>query len=156
MNMVEFILEPVEAPTIAYEDVIRILQSKDIASDEIHRFEHLLENGSIFFDGKSHVPKYAFASLLRSGNTLLRKILENVTGIVTGSAFTAIASCHIALINQGLKGEAYTNDHTWFIKTHHPYNTPLDLPFKASKVICCVRNPYDCIASHLQFCLTFT
>jgi hypothetical protein len=39
----------------------------------------------MFLDGKVDVPQICFASLMRSGNTFYRKLIESITGLVSGS-----------------------------------------------------------------------
>ena len=69
------------APTFNYNDWINLLYNKK----ESDSFEKLVEHSSIFFDGKVPTPKYHISSYQRSGNSMVRKLLENITGICTGS-----------------------------------------------------------------------
>lgn len=45
----------------------------------------------------------------------------------------------------GFAGEAYSDDHIWFIKTHYPLGR--EVFFTANKAVVCVRNPCDVIPS---------
>jgi hypothetical protein len=47
-----------------------------------------------YLDGKSKPTQIYFASLMRSGNSLLRRIVERVSGIITGANFpTLLPGC---------------------------------------------------------------
>ena len=90
-----------------------------------------------------------YASYPRSGNTFLRKYLENVTGIATGSDMCL--EFNVDMQQQYFKAEEITDASVWVKKSHDPkYDTGTVL-HKCHKVICCVRNPYDCIASFMHF-----
>jgi hypothetical protein len=52
---------------------------------------------------------------------------------------------------QGFKGEHIVDERAWIIKAHHPGNMPMNLTFTSNKVICCVRNPLDCLVSYACF-----
>ncbi len=63
--------------------------------------------------------RVAFASYPRTGNSFLRKILENITGVFTGSDMPLFKS--MMLQQQGLLGEQiYGDDSVWITKTHFP------------------------------------
>lgn len=73
-----------KAKTINLDTILDILRSKD---------EKLLEENSWIFDGE---PRYldgkwesdcriSYITFPRVGNTMMRKMFENITGIVTGS-----------------------------------------------------------------------
>jgi hypothetical protein len=79
-------IDVVTAPTLNYDHLISMLLGKDTQSDEIAGFEQLVqENGSMYFDKKCEVPPIAFASLMRSGNTFYRRLIEEISGVATGS-----------------------------------------------------------------------
>ncbi|MFS8160581.1 MAG: hypothetical protein ACMG6E_10335 [Candidatus Roizmanbacteria bacterium] len=69
-------------------------------------FEKLIhENGPLMLDETGEVPQVFFASVMRSGNTLSRKLMEGVSGISTGSNYNIIPSVNFALTVQGFKAE---------------------------------------------------
>lgn len=106
----------------------------------------------MFFDGQTLDCKVAYTSYSRSGNTFLRKLLEKTSGIWTGSDGDLNYHLHDNLQFNGFTGEAINDDHTWFVKTHYPLC--LEAAFKANKVICCVRNPFDVATSMFHFWAT--
>ena len=62
--------------------------------------------------------KVGLASFPRSGNSFIRKFLEQITGITTGNEMTFGDP---AYQNVGLIGEGHAaNDRVWITKTHHP------------------------------------
>ena len=90
--------------------------------------------------------KVAFVSFPRSGTSFLRKVIENVSGAVTG----ATVSLHTATSLQimGLKGEGIADDTTWITKAHHPLFMQKSLTFTSYKTFVCVRNPLDVFPSY--------
>ena len=102
---------------------------------------------------ESHVPQIALASYPRSGNSLLRHLLEELTGVYTGCDTRPDRSLSLQLQACGLAGEGVVDDRVQFIKTHYPERHGWK-PFKASKVILIVRNPWDAMDSYFNMMLT--
>ena len=73
-----------DTPTVNLKQLKEILLSKDLSRD---RELDWIANGEIrFLDGEDiGGDKVSFQSFPRSGNTMLRKFLEVVTGVHTGS-----------------------------------------------------------------------
>ena len=68
-------------------------------SDEIKTFEYLADNNHpLYLDESVKVPKIAFASLMRSGNTFFRRLAESVTGVATGSNITIGSSVSLSFV----------------------------------------------------------
>ena len=107
-----------------------------------------------FFEKKPHNNLIAYTSYSRSGNTFFRRYLEQVGGIFTGSDGDLNYALHFSLQFNGFSGEAMVDSRTWFVKTHYPLG--VETPFKAKKVICCVRNPLDVVTSMFNFWSTQT
>jgi hypothetical protein len=104
------------------------------------------------------------ASYPRSGNTLVRQWLENVTGFVTGSDTRSDRPLSIALAEQhGLVGEGIVpnnNNNTNnfgppICKTHWPERMGCTA-YHASRVILLVRNPWDALDSYWHLNATNT
>ena len=91
----------------------------------------------------------AYASYIRCGNSFLRKYLENITGIATGSDMS-IEFC-VDLQMQQFKGEEITDSSVWIKKTHDPKWNDGNKTHKCNKVLCVARNPYDTITSVMHF-----
>ncbi|GKY93330.1 hypothetical protein MPSEU_000300600 [Mayamaea pseudoterrestris] len=92
----------------------------------------------------------ALASYPRSGNSLMRNLFERTTLRVTGSDMRG------GLTKHDLVGEAAVGANmVQFVKTHFPERrgTP---PFRASRVVLLVRNPYDAIESFFNLMMTNT
>ena len=98
-----------------------------------------------FLDGEKLPTKIAFCTFPRSGNSFLRKLLEQTTGISTGATIQLHTSTSLQIM--GLKGEKIIDDRVWIVKAHHPSLMPMVLEFASDKVVCCVRNPLDVILS---------
>jgi len=73
----------------------------------------------------------AYSSYPRSGNTFLRKYLENITGIATGSDQLMKFCLTVQLQFQGFKGEGIVKDRCWINKSHFPFRTPMDSEYEA-------------------------
>jgi|LauGreDrversion4_2_1035121.scaffolds.fasta_scaffold1501881_1 hypothetical protein len=86
---------------------------------------------------------------MRSGNTLMRKYLESITGIATGSIYPNFYTMNFSLLAAGFKGETHLDDSVWVFKAHHPFLFSQVSNPKVSKAIVCVRNPYDVIVSFM-------
>jgi len=70
------------APTLNFRNLTEMLKSKDIALFEQAQW---MWNGDFkFLDGEPLPSKIAFNTFPRSGNSFLRRLLEQVTGICTG------------------------------------------------------------------------
>ena len=123
------------------------------------------------------------ASYPRSGNTLLRTLLERITSFVSGSdtrpdrtLSRSLALDH-DLVGEGLVGGNSNQSNTkpgsmssvhmqnlhqgvydppvYIVKTHFPERKGWK-PVKGSKVLLLVRNPYDAIDSYWNLCCTNT
>ena len=98
-----------------------------------------------------------YSSFPRSGNSFLRKYFENITGVVTGSEMSLEFNVDLQLMN--FKGEEITDESVWIKKSHDPKFISIHDPefissvktHKCNKIIVCVRNPYDVIASLMNF-----
>ena len=132
------------ARTINHANLLNMLKSKD---EQLFKDNAWIFDGEFkFCDGEKLASKISFSTYPRSGNSFLRKYLEQMTGITTG----ATVSLHTAtsLQVQGLMGEYIVDDRTWIIKAHHPMYLPGALTFNSDKIVCCVRNPLDVFQSY--------
>jgi hypothetical protein len=97
----------------------------------------------------------ALVSYPRSGNSLMRSLLEKITGIYTGCDTRPDRSLSQQLLQMGMKGESVVDEKVWFIKTHYPERSGWK-PFQVKKAIVVVRNPWDAIDSYFNMTLTNT
>jgi hypothetical protein len=140
-------------------DLLTMLKSKD---ENVFKASGWLWEGTDFkfLDGQPIEPNHInFSSFPRSGNSFLRRFIEQISGLSTGSAW-GIHSGTILQVS-GFAGEAYTSDHVWVVKTMHPMIMPQGLvkgtvPYNANKSIVCVRNPLDVFPSFTGRILTLT
>jgi hypothetical protein len=82
----------------------------------------------------------------RCGNTLIRKQLEQITLVHTGSDCDLKRPLNRQLKEMGLAGEGTLDDSVWLVKSHYPERIGATT-FDAHKVVIIVRNPLDCIFS---------
>ncbi|TMW66065.1 hypothetical protein Poli38472_003830 [Pythium oligandrum] len=95
----------------------------------------------------------AIVSYPRSGNSLMRGLLEKVTGVYTGCDTRPDRTLSQQLQEFGMKGEGIVDDSVWFVKTHFPERVGWK-SFNIQKAILVVRNPWDAIDSYFNMTLT--
>ncbi|KAG6586517.1 fbox domain containing protein [Phytophthora cinnamomi] len=99
--------------------------------------------------------RVAIVSYPRCGNSLMRGLLEKVTGVYTGCDTRPDRSLSKELQQYGMKGEGVVDESVWFVKTHFPERVGYrDFPVR--KAILVVRNPWDAIDSYFNMTLTNT
>jgi hypothetical protein len=100
-------------------------------------------------DSKEHIFLKGITLLVsypRSGNTMLRSLLERATGLVTGSDTRPDRTLSLALAERhGLVGEGICSN-VVFCKTHWPERIGCQF-YKGNRAIMLVRNPFDAIDS---------
>ena len=127
-------------------------------SDSQHNWPAALPASSGRYGGQV-VPTHTFLiSFPRSGNTMLRKLLEDNTGVLTGSVYS-----DVRLFRAGLRGEMQRTD--VLLLKHHFFHmrdrrVTLDNTVHANashgqyaveRFLYIVRNPIDALVSYFQF-----
>jgi hypothetical protein len=132
--------------TFPYPPSLELLRFLDRASKSDDNLEFLKNNGVTLL-----------VSYPRSGNTLLRTLLERITCIVTGSDTRPDRTLSKALAEaHNLVGEGITQQtKTCFVKTHWPERTGCRI-FEGHRVILIIRNPFDAIDSYWNLNVTNT
>ncbi|CAH0519221.1 unnamed protein product [Peronospora belbahrii] len=103
--------------------------------------------------GERNGERVAIVSYPRCGNSLMRGLLEKVTGVYTGCDTRPDRSLSKELHQYGMKGEGIVDDSVWFVKTHFPERIGYK-EFSVKKAILVVRNPWDAIDSYFNMILT--
>ena len=148
-----------ESVTVDFGELLETLLSSD---------EGLLEKNSWMFHDKKHVKFLkdstmaqsgktvsntgsivSYISYPRCGNSFLRKYLQDITGIATGSDMS-LEFC-VDLQMGDFCGEEITDDSVWIRKTHDPKWNLGNKTNICNLGIVCVRNPFDTIASIMNF-----
>ena len=97
--------------------------------------------------------KIGLTSIMRSGNAFLRRKIEHVSGIATGSARCIHVASGLQIL--GSKGETHYDDKVWISRSHHPTAMPgSDIPNEVNKTLVIVRNPLDFIVSCANLAVT--
>ena len=97
-----------------------------------------------------------YATYPRSGNSLMRKYFENLTGIATGSDMVMKHSPNVALQFCGFKGEGLMDSRAWIKKSHYPMKFHFMKGFESEIAVICTRNPRDISPSLFYLCFTVT
>jgi hypothetical protein len=134
------------------DNITDMLKSKDASLYEKNKW--VFDGEYRFLDESPLTTKIAFCTFPRSGNSLMRRLLENATGIATGSAGTLATGTFLQL--NGLKGQQVYDNRVWITKAHHPCLQPGVGTFMSDKVLCVVRNPLDVIPSFAQLANTMS
>lgn len=152
-------LRAVTARKVDFDLLYRILSSSD---------EQMLKDHAWIFEDCQTYPKFlasadqsesgksvtstgnhvAYVTFPRVGNTFMRKIFQNVTGLFTGADMPLEVGVHFTL--KGM-AEEITDDTVWMKKSHFPMLMPTTVVHKSNKAIVCVRNPYDAFVSMMHF-----
>ena len=104
---------------------------------------HVVNNGRI-----------VLFSYPKSGNSLIRTLLEERSNIYTGSDNRPNRPLALNLLQMGgFYGEGIADDSVWIVKSHYPERVGY-LPIDTSVVVMIVRNPYDAISSYFQMGMT--
>ncbi len=98
----------------------------------------------------------ALVSYPRSGSSLLRRMLERITGEVSGSDSRPDRALIQMLTEMGFQGEGVVDGNAvCVVKSHFPERLGWK-PFTAHRVVLLVRNPLDAIDSYFNMILTQT
>ena len=97
--------------------------------------------------------RVVYATYPRSGNSLMRKYFENVTGTASGSDMVVKHSANVALQFCGFKAEGITDERTWINKTHFPLVLPFQWQWSSDIAVVCTRYQLDADPSffYLQY-----
>ena len=144
-----------ECRTVDFGELTSILLSDDPGLLEKNKwiFEDLSD--AKFLDVKAEKTventgnMVSYSSYPRMGNSFLRKYLQNITGIATGSDMNLMFNVDLQMAD--FKGEEITDASVWIKKSHDPKWNKGNKRHKAHKVVCCVRNPYDVAVSIMHF-----
>lgn len=97
-----------------------------------------------------------YATYPRSGNSLMRKYFETVTGIATGSDMVMKHGPNVALQHCGFKGEGLMDERAWIKKSHYPIRFHFMNGFESEIAVICTRNPLDISPSFFYLTYSWT
>ena len=103
--------------------------------------------------GADDMERVVLASYPRSGNSMARRLLEEMTGIFTGSDTRPKRAMAEMLRDYGLAGESVTNRSVWAIKSHFPERYGWR-KFRVQRAILLVRHPINAIDSYFNMQLS--
>lgn len=108
-----------------------------------------------FLSKLSNHEKVALISYPRSGNSFMRKLIEQQFNIVTGSDSRPNRTLAAHLLQYGYQGEAITDNSVWVVKSHYPERLGY-IRFPVQRMVLVVRNPFDAIESYFHMGMTNT
>ena len=138
-----------DTPTVNFAWLKEYLLSKDLSRmDEMDwvdrdEFRQLDQQVDTSLTGD----RISFQSFARSGNTLLRRFLEQITGVYTGSDMDIRFTYQLLTVSVGGEGHTNSDNRVWISKTHYPVQTPGTSSFITQRNIIVVRNPIDVFPS---------
>ena len=139
---------------IHMDHLLALLRSKDLDRYQSQK-ELFFGNQARYTTGNSQEQmQVVYATYPRSGNSLMRKIFENVTGTATGSDQVLKHSSNVALQFCGFKAEGLTDERMWINKTHFPFVLPFQWDWESDIAVVCTRYQLDADPSF--FYLTYT
>ncbi len=137
-----------ETPTINLAWLKELLLSKDLSRNS--ELEWVSNNSLKYLDGADlQGESVAMQSFPRSGNSFLRRVLELITGVYTGSDLNINLTMQRMFSNcLGEETVPEDNNLVWIAKTHWPMESPLGAKrWTANKCISLSRNPIDMLPS---------
>ena len=138
-----------ETPRVNFLNLKDILLSTDLERNA--ELEWANAKNLRFLDGadmQALGQTVCFQSLPRTGNSFLRRIVEIVTGVYTGSDMMINLTLQMVSGNLGGEETVANSNLPWITKTHWPLESPFGAtPFSAQKTFCVVRNPVDVMPS---------
>jgi len=141
-----------DAATVNFDALKSVLLSKDLK-----RVSELAWTAKAlrFLDGKVDLTgnRICLASFPRTGTVMLRKYMESISGIHTGSDMSLIITNGVQMM--GMAGENHVPDDgtVWVTKSHWPSPPPpmTQRDFTMDRAIVLVRNPIDVMSSMFLF-----
>ena len=110
--------------TLNLDELLDFFRSTDLSRYEKEKAKFFGPSARYTTGNAVEQMKVLFATYPRSGNSMMRKYFENISGLVTGTDNDVNHPPVIALQFSGLKGEGIKDSSTWINKTHFPFVFP--------------------------------
>lgn len=137
---------------INLKDLRTLLQGRDFEAYQVYKDRILQDGLPRLLDGADlEHQKVALLADQGTGATLLRRYLELVTGIATGSDAAAGSAQPLSVM--GMIGEHIVDERVWISRTTYPIRAGQHEQFHdfdSNKLLVLVRNPVDVILSKLH------
>ena len=114
-----------ETPTVNLAQLKELLLSKNLSRNS--ELDWVSAENLRFLDGTDITgQQIALESIVRSGNSFLRRIIELITGVYTGSDMNSNVTLHF-MCGWNMPGEETVaqDNLCWVTKTHWPMESPL-------------------------------
>ena len=110
-------------PVLNFKYIKELLLSTDLSRNA--ELDWMKDGSLRFLDGEDiRGNQVAFASFARSGNTFLRRFLEQITGIYTGSDMRVEFTKNVQFMGLDGEGAGLDDNLVWITKTHYPMESP--------------------------------
>jgi hypothetical protein len=141
------------AETLNARDHVALLLSKDELLLEKHK--DLFDGNARLLDGAPLDVRLSLTGYVRSGTNFSRRVIEQITGLATGSTNSMLYGTMTQLLV--CKADGICDDRVWFKKSHSPIGLPgtNSEPFECDKLLIIVRNPLDVFFSIFCYRNTF-
>ena len=136
------------------DDLLALFRSKDLAKYEREKDTFFGPSGRYTTENAQEQMSVLYTTYPRSGNSMMRKYFENITGVATGSDMNLKHAPNVALQYTVSKAEGQMGDQTWFKKSHFPMTLPFQPKTEHDITLICSRYELDCEVSF--FYLVFT
>ena len=128
---------------INLDELFEFFRSKDLSRYEAEKDKFFGATSRYTTGNAVEQMRLLFATYPRSGNSMMRKYFENITGTVTGTDNDVNHPPIIALQYSGFKGEGIKDNSIWITKTHFPLVFPFQTRHEYDYVVICSRYELD-------------
>mmetsp|Transcript_15460 Transcript_15460/g.11249 ORF Transcript_15460/g.11249 Transcript_15460/m.11249 type:complete len:163 (+) Transcript_15460:320-808(+) len=151
-NNEKMIIERKEPHGVTYNYFREVMLSKlgDPAfKNKVAYFEEIYASDGPFFlqpdaetDRDRH-PYVLMTGLARMGSNFTRRLIEEASGLATGSIVPIWTLLNTAMVILGFKGEDRMDDSCWLLKSSYPVWLPVNKPNCANAAAVLTRDPIE-------------
>ena len=112
-----------DTPVLNFKYVKELLLSTDLSRNA--ELDWIKDGSFRFLDAEDMTGnQVAFSSYPRTGNSFMRRFLEQITGIYTGSDMRVELTKNAQFIGLDGEGTVASDNLVWVTKTHYPFESP--------------------------------
>ena len=118
------LIVPTTDHRVNVDELFALFRSKDVERYEREKDKFFGPSGRYTTENAQEQMSIMFTTFPRSGNSMMRKYFENITGLATGSDLGLRHSPNVALQYSVSKGEGMMGNETLIKKSHYPMTIP--------------------------------